>query len=333
MSKKTVDGRTPKEQITACYEVVRQQEIAVSARRSATARGTQRPRYRDPRVRQLAATTSTCAHFHDNIYPLITPQSIDPAHRSVHLEPVAEPFWCWCVSQPGGRTSLARIKVPTGREPAAFIQLPGRNHYVPIEEVMRSNLDMLLPEMDVISEHMFRVTRNANTERNEEHADDLLSMIESELRDRRFAPIVRMQIQGDMDETSRGCWRPSSASTKTRTYSMQGDMLAMRDLFQLVGIDIPADCTTNLPAGRPSRPGRVSGSISSPDLRERGPIAAASLRIVRHLGRALSHEAALDPKVRAIKMTLYRTSSDTQVIEQPDPCGAQRQTGGRRRGA
>ena len=70
---------------------------------------------------------------------------------------------------------------------------------------MRNNLDMLLPEMDVVERvSMFRVTRNANTERNEEHADDLLSMIESELRDRRFAPIVRLQIEGDMDETSRG---------------------------------------------------------------------------------------------------------------------------------
>ena len=64
--------------------------------------------------------------------------------------------------------SLARIKVPTSNDVPRFLQLPGRNHFVALEDVARHNLDLLLPEMEIASCYMFRLTRNANTERDEE---------------------------------------------------------------------------------------------------------------------------------------------------------------------
>ncbi|HPE79027.1 MAG TPA: RNA degradosome polyphosphate kinase, partial [Gammaproteobacteria bacterium] len=234
MSIKTVDGRTPKEQIAACYEVVRQQESAQrevyqQLRSELGAHGIEILSY-DGLSRD--DTDFLRAHFHDNVYPLITPQSMDPAHPFPFISNLSLNLLVQ-VRFPNqeGRTSLARIKVPTGENLPRFIQLPNRNHFVPIEEVLRSNLDMLLPEMVVNSVYMFRVTRNANTERNEEHADDLLSMIESELRDRRFAPIVRLQIQGDMDETSRGMLAAELGLNESEdVFNAGGDMLAMRDL-------------------------------------------------------------------------------------------------------
>jgi polyphosphate kinase len=90
---------------------------------------------------------------------------------------------------------------------------------VPLEDIVSHNLDMLLPEMEILSCELFRVTRNANTERNEEHADDLLAMIESELRDRRFAPIVGMQVQRGWTRRTGACWRPSCTWTKGRRWS------------------------------------------------------------------------------------------------------------------
>jgi polyphosphate kinase len=318
MSKKTVDGRTPREQIAECYEMVREQEavqreVFRKLRSELSAHDILILEYKQLQRDDLDYLRT---HFHDNIFPLITPQSIDPAHPFPFISNLSLNFLVQVrfPNEPD-RTSLARIKVPIGDNLPRFIQLPDRNHFVPLEEVLRNNLDMLLPEMDLVSEHMFRVTRNSNTERNEDHADDLLSMIESELRDRRFAPIVRMQIEGDMDETMRGMLAAElGLDEHSDVFNAGGDMLAMRDLFQLVGIDQPdLHDETFQPLDHPLL--HASANVFHL-IRERGAI------LLQHpyesFGTSVERflkEAASDPKVRAIKMTLYRTSSDTQVID------------------
>jgi polyphosphate kinase len=318
LAMKTVDGRTPKEQISECYEVVREQEAAqrdifAQLRTELTAHGIEILGYdalgRDD-IDYLRGL------YHDNIFPLITPQSIDPAHPFPFISNHALNLLVQ-VRFPNQeeRRSLARVKIPTSENVPRFIQLPGRNQFVALEEVVSNNLDMLMPEMDVVSVHMFRVTRNANTERNEEHADDLLSMIESELRDRRFAPIVRLQVQGDMDETSRGMLAAELGLDENEdVFNAGGDMLAMRDLFQLVGIDIPE--LHDKPFQPLDHPSLTEGTNIFHLIRDRGPF------LLQHpyesFGTSVERflkEAAFDPKVRAIKMTLYRTSSDTKVID------------------
>jgi len=318
MSVKTVDGRTPKEQISECYEVVRQQEIAqhqvfTQLREELSNHGIEILSY-DALSRDDIDYLR--GHYHDNVFPLITPQSIDPAHPFPFISNHALNLLVE-VGFPDqeGRRSLARVKIPTSEHVPRFIQLPDRNHFVPLEDVVRNNLDMLMPEMDVISVHMFRVTRNANTERNEDHADDLLSMIESELRDRRFAPIVRLQVQGDMDETSRGMLAAElGLDEREDVFNAGGDMLAMRDLFQLVGIDRPE--LHDEPFQPLDHPSLVEGINIFHLIRDRGPF------LLQHpyesFGTSVERflkEAAYDPKVRAVKMTLYRTSSDTKVID------------------
>jgi len=315
---KTVDGRTPKGQITECYAVVREQEIAkhqvfLQLRSELGNHGIEILDYDALGRDDIDYLRS---HYHDNVFPLITPQSIDPAHPFPFISNHALNLLVE-VGFPDqeGRTSLARVKVPTSEHVPRFIQLPGRNHFVALEDVVRNNLDMLMPEMDVISAHMFRVTRNANTERNEDHADDLLSMIESELRDRRFAPIVRLQVQGDMDETSRGMLAAElGLDEREDVFDAGGDMLAMRDLFQLVGIDIPE--LHDAPFQPLDHPGLVEGINIFHLIRDQGPF------LLQHpyesFGTSVERflkEAANDPKVRAIKMTLYRTSSATKVID------------------
>ena len=318
LSKKTVDGRTPKEQLIECYEVVREQESLqheiFEQLRIELAEHDIRILNYDQLQRDDVEFLR--AHYHDNVFPLITPQSIDPAHPFPFISNHSLNLLVQvCFPGSEGRTSLARIKIPTSEHVRRFIQLPGRNHFVALEEVVSNNLDMLMPEMEVISVHMFRVTRNANTERNEEHADDLLSMIESELRDRRFAPIVRMQIQGDMDETSRGMLAAElRLDEREDVFNAGGDMLAMRDLFQLVALDLPE--LHDEPFQPIDHPGLNVGTNIFHTIRERGPF------LLQHpyesFGTSVERllkEAALDPKVRAIKMTLYRTSSDTKVID------------------
>ena len=314
----TVDGRTPREQITQCYEVVRDQE----QRQRDTLHGLLAElREHDIAILSYEELSSEHAdwlrsYFHDNIFPLVTPQAIDPAHPFPFISNLSLNLLVQ-VRFPGdqGKTSLSRIKIPIGDDVPRFIRLPDSMHFIAIEDVLQHNLHMLLPEMEVLDSNIFRVTRNANTERDEEHADDLLSMIESELRERRFAPIVRLQVQGSIDETSRGMLAAElNLDEHEDVFSAGGDMLAMRDLFQVVSLDIPE--LHDAPFQ----------SIDHPDLR----LASNIFHAIRNYGPFLLHhpyesfgtsverflkEAANDPKVRAIKMTLYRTSSDTKVVD------------------
>ncbi|MFM1891578.1 MAG: polyphosphate kinase, partial [Pseudomonadota bacterium] len=243
MNQPTVDGRTPKQQVDESYAVVRDLE---ARQRESLHEVLRELRAHDIKLLswdELAQADKTYLrdYYHDNIFPLVTPQSMDPAHPFPFVSNLSLNLLVQA-RYPGdsGKTALTRVKVPVGDGAPRFLQLPGRNHFVPLEDVVAHNLDMLMPEMEIESCYAFRVTRNANTERNEEHADDLLSMIESELRDRRFAPIVRLQVQGDMDETSRGMLAAELGLDEHEdVFNAGGDMLAMRDLFQVAFLDCP----------------------------------------------------------------------------------------------
>lgn len=318
MSEQTVDGRTAAQQITECYEVIRGIDLR---QRNALHEVLEQLEAYDIKILRYdeleqADQSYLRDHYHDNIFPLMTPQSIDPAHpfpfiSNLSLNLLVE------VRYPGkmGKTSLTRIKMPVGDGVARFIKLPEHNHFIALEDVVKNNLNMLLPEMEVISCHMFRVIRNANTERNEEHADDLLSMIESELRDRRFAPIVSMQVQGDMDDVSRGMLAAELGLDEHEdVFNAEGDMLAMRDLFQIAALDVPE--LHDAPHYPIDHPELLDSRNIFHIIRTRGPI------LLQHpyesFGTSVERflkEASQDPKVQAIKMTLYRTSSDTKVVQ------------------
>jgi polyphosphate kinase len=318
VAKLTVDGRTPKQQIDECCEQVRAQE---ARQHDALQQILAELRRHDIKLLSYEELSQKDAmylrdYYHENIFPLLTPQSIDPAHPFPFISNLS--FNLLVRTRfPGekGKMSLARIKVPTSNGVPRFLQLPGRNHFVALEDIARHNLDLLLPEMEIASCYMFRLTRNANTERDEESADDLLAMIESELRDRRFAPIVRLQIQGDMDETSRGMLAAElGLDEQADVFSAEENMLAMRDLFQLSVIDMPH---LHDPPHHPvDHPMLQSNRSIFYIIRDQGPFLlhhpyeSFATSVERFL-----KEASQDPKVRAIKMTLYRTSSDTKVVD------------------
>ena len=317
LSLPSVDGRTPQQQINECHLEVQKLE--------ARKRTILRELFNALKEHDIAILNFNDLkkadqsylqdYYYQNIFPLVTPQAIDPAHPFPFISNLSLNLLVQ-VRYPGksDKTSLTRIKVPVGSGIPRFLKLPDRNHFVRLEDVISNNLHLLMPDMEVLSCELFRVTRNANTERNEEHADDLLSMIQSELRERRFAPIVRVQVHKDMDEIHRGMLAAELfLDEETDVHEVEG-MLAMRDLFELVSLNIPELHDT------PHR------AIDHPELkdtrnifhiiRERGPL------LLQHPYESFAtsverflKEASSDPKVRAIKMTLYRTSSDTKVVE------------------
>jgi len=316
MNLPTVDGRSPQQQINECNEVVRDIELQT---RKALQNLLNELREHDIAILDYdelnqADQSYLRDYYYQNIFPLVTPQSIDPAHPFPFISNLSLNLLV-SVRYPGktDKTSLSRIKIPVGGGIPRLLKLHNKNHFVRLEEVIAHNLDMLMPDMEILSVELFRVTRNANTERNEEHADDLLSMIESELRDRRFAPIVRLQVQQDMDAVHRGMLAAELFLDEESDVHEVDGMLAMRDLFELASLDIPEL------HDKPHQP------IDHPELqdsrnifhiiRERGPL------LLQHpyesFGTSVERflkEASQDPKVMAIKMTLYRTSSGSKVV-------------------
>ncbi len=317
VSKLTVDGRTPQQQIDECYEVVRQLETRKEALLREILAELERHDIRILRYADLdpADQEKLRQYYYENIFPLVTPQAIDPAHPFPFISNLSLNLLV-TVSVPGQqeRISLTRIKVPRGGIIPRFIQVNGRNHFVPLEEVISHNLDMLLPGVEIVGYRLFRVTRNANTERAEEHADDLLSMIESELRDRRFAPIVRLEAEAEMEEIKRGRLAAELGLDAVADVFDANAMSAMRDLFEIAGLDIPE---LHDPVYKPlDHPELLDKRNIFHIIRDRGPFLLQPPydSFVNSVERLLK-EAAEDPKVRAIKMTLYRTSGDSQVVD------------------
>ena len=314
MQERTVDGRTPHEQILECFRVVREFERRQRALLDELVgaiqqQGIQLLAYADlDRAEQDALR----ARYLENIFPLVTPLAVDPAHPFPFISNLSLNLLVTGQHPKEPGALMIRVKVPVGSGIPRFMSVGGRR-FVRLEDVMAHNLDLLLPGMVIQSCELFRVTRNANTERDEEEADDLLAMIESELRDRRFAPIVRLEVARGMDAVHRGMLAAELGLDEHTDVADVDGMLALRDLMEIAQLDAPA---LHDPPHHP---------IDHPRLQSTRSI----FHIIRDAGSLLLHhpyesfstsverflrEASEDPKVRAIKMTLYRTSRDTNIV-------------------
>src|SRR5580658_9576342 len=315
MHELTVDGRTPQQQINECYLVVReleqrQREIGPQILRQLENHGI--------RVRLYASLSddeckSVREYYYKNIFPLVTPQAMDPAHPFPFVSNLSLNLLVTARYQNDSDPLMARVKVPIGFGIPRFIRVGKKNDFVRLEDVVANNLDLLFPSMLIDSYELFRVTRNANTERDEDEADDLLALIESELRDRRFAPIVRLEVMTGINPVHRGMLAAElGLDERADVFEVDG-MLSMRDLAELASLDVPA---LHDPPHHPvDHPRLTVGRSIFHVIRDAGsflllhPYESFSTSVERFL-----REAADDPKVRAIKMTLYRTSPDSKIF-------------------
>ena len=308
----SVDGRTPAEQLRVCQARVR--EIHVEQKRIfdelmvlLAARGISVVKVQDLTA---DARTRLREHFRANIFPMLTPLAMDPAHPFPFISNLALNLLV-TLRYPGGSESyMARIKVPVSRDVSKrLIPLDGGTTFVTLEDLICANLDMLFPGMDIESAELFRVTRNAIVEADIESANDLLEMIETELRERHFAPIVRLEVQEGIDPVHRGMLAAELGLNEEQDVVEVKGMMQVRDLFEIAGLDFP---DLKDPPHRP-----VDHPLLANDrrnifhiIRENGPI------LLQHPYQPFSttverflRTAAEDPKVLAIKMTLYRTSA------------------------
>ena len=248
-----------------------------------------------------------------NIFPLVTPQAMDPAHPFPFISNLSLNLLV-TLHYPGDPDpQLARVKVPIGAGIPRFLRVDS-DRFVGLEDVMARNLDLLFPGMEIEACSLFRVTRNAITERDEEEAEDLLELIEIEMRERKFAPVVRLQVDRNMQPTLRGRLAAELGLDEQADVFEAEGMLGQRDLMEIATLDIPE---LRDPPHAPCAPidfltdGNIFHAIrDGKNLMVHHPFESFQQSVERFL-----KEAADDPKVRAVKMTLYRTSKDSEVIK------------------
>ena len=312
----TPDGRTPQQQITDCLELItkletRKVHILDKIIAELKAIGVWIAPYKELDATQQAWVRE---HYLRNIFPLVTPQAMDPAHPFPFVSNQSLNLLVQLRYENDAESLLARVKVPAGGGVPRFLRLGTSRTFVDLADVMANNLDLLFPGMEIEACSMFRVTRNAITERDEEEADDLLEMIEIELRKRKFAPVVRLQVDRSMQAVLRGRIAAELGLDEQSDVFEADGMLGQRDLMEIATLDIPE---LRDPPHAPAQPvdfltdGNLFHQIrDQKHLLVQHPYESFQESVERFL-----REASEDPKVRAVKMTLYRTSKDSEVIK------------------
>ncbi len=312
----TPDGRTPQQQISDCLELMtrleaRKQVILEKLIGELRAAGVWLAPFKDLDAQQQAWVRE---YYLTNIFPLVTPQAMDPAHPFPFVSNLSLNLLVSLRYENDSEPLLARVKVPSSVGTPRFVRIGTSRTFVDLADVMANNLDLLFPGMEIEACSKFRVTRNANTERDEEEAEDLLEMIEIELRERKFAPVVRLQVDKTMQPTLRGRLAAELGLDEQADVFEADGMLGQRDLMEIASLDAPE---LRDPPHAPVPPidlltdGNLFHAIrDAKHLMVHHPFESFQHSVERFL-----REASDDPKVRAIKMTLYRTSKDSDVIK------------------
>ena len=251
--------------------------------------------------------------FDEHVYPVLTPLAVDPGHPFPYISNLSLNLAVLVADPEGGEQRFARVKVPSNLD--RFLRVPGTTSLVPLEELIADRLEHLFPSMDVLEWSLFRVTRNADLTVEDNEADDLLEAVEMELRRRRFGRAVRIEIGADMSDALRDLLVRELDLAPEDVYVVQG-LLDLTALWSVHALDRP-DLKDKHWAG--TTPWHASGGdAASVDL-------FAEMRrddiLVHHpyssfhgTVEAFLRQAAKDPGVVAIKMTLYRTSGDSSII-------------------
>jgi polyphosphate kinase len=262
-------------------------------------------------------------HFEREIYPTLTPLAFDPGHPFPHISNLSISL-AVVINDPQHGERFARLKVP--RVLPRLVRIPSEEkadsyerlglvedastNFVWLEEVIATNLDMLFPGMEIVAAYPFRVTRDADPEIEEDEAADLLLAIEESVRMRRFGSVVRLEVEPDMPERIRDILTTNMGLAPYQVYAINAP-LGMADLMELTQIHHPRlKDAPFLPAIPPSftTGENMFSTIKRQDILLYHPYDSFN-PVVDFL-----RQAARDPRVLAIKQTLYRVGPDSPIV-------------------
>jgi len=269
--------------------------------------------------------------FRSDIFPVLTPLAVDTAHPFPYISGLSLNLAVEIHDPDTGKQLFARVKVPetlprflavdahgdaSALTDAAALNEEPRS-YVPLEDVIAAHLDYLFPGMSITNHYTFRVTRNEDVEVEEDDAENLLKAMEKELLRRRFGPAVRLEVADDLPPQVRELLVSKLGITEADVFRLPAP-LDLRSLNVIADLDRPA---LQFPAFRPtthhqlapvesSEQPDVFTAISRGDVLLHHPYDSFSTSV-----QAFLAQAAQDPKVLAIKQTLYRTSGDSPIVD------------------
>ena len=246
--------------------------------------------------------------FRERIYPVLTPLVVDPAHPFPYISGLSLSLAVMIADPETGTTMFARVKVPP-LLPRFLTVAP--NRFVPLEDVIAAHLNDLFAGLDVLEHHVFRVTRIRDLEIDEDVTEDLLKSMERELTRRRFEQAVRLEVEESMSSDVLDRLVTELGVDTRAVYRVPGP-LDLSGLSAIADLDLPqlkyppfVPSETMLPTDS-----SIFAAISERDVLVHHPydsFAASTLRLVV--------SAAADPRVLAIKHTLYRTSGDSEIVD------------------
>jgi polyphosphate kinase len=315
--KRSDDGRTPEEQL----ELVSQRLRRSLGRMTECLQhhlfpALERHGIRILRYDELDVDTTRAMrrYFEERVFPVLTPLAIDKGHPFPYISNLSISLAVELEeTTPDGPISyVARVKVPPSLPRFVPVETAprGQHWFVLLEDVIAHNLEALFPGLRVNAWSLFRVTRDADLDLQEDEADDLLRAIESELRRRRFGEPVRLEIEPEMPEHLRAMVLEALELDVSDCYEVDG-MLGTADLMTLVNIDDPE---LHDPPFTPAIPKRLHGQTDMFAVIREGDL------LLHHPYESFDpvvqfvNQAATDPDVLAIKQTLYRTSGNSPVV-------------------
>ncbi|HKH16756.1 MAG TPA: polyphosphate kinase 1 [Solirubrobacteraceae bacterium] len=311
------DGRSPAETIAAIGEEVREQ----TRRQTACLEGVLRPALAEHGIRIQTCEEIDPRHreelaerFRRQIFPVLTPLAVGLGRPFPYISNLSLSLAVLVRDPQTEQETFARVKVPKEMLPR-FVPVGDGRAFVPLEDLIAEHLDTLFPGMEIIDVDVFRVTRDADFTIDDE-ADDLLRAVEQELRRRRFGEVVRVEVGAGMSHRLREPLVRALEMEEGELFEVEG-LLDLKDLFDIARVPGFADLRDE-----PWSP--VTQPRLQPDENDEPDVMAAMRKgdiLVHHPYDSFStsverlvEQAVADPKVLAIKQTVYRTSDDSPLV-------------------
>ena len=256
--------------------------------------------------------------FIDRVFPVLTPLSVDPSHPFPYISGLSLNLAILVKNPENGEDVFARVKVPP-LLPRFVETLPrGTGRFIPLEALIAEHLGELFPSMEILAHHSFRVTRNQDLEVEEDDSENLLHSLEQELLRRRFGPAVRLEVSRDMDKRILDKLSEELGVEANEIFHLP-EPLDLTGLFSIAGLDRPELKFPNFSSrthpslvdvDTDSTTGEIFEAIKRKEILLHHPYDSFTSSVVSFL-----EQAAADPKVLAIKQTLYRTSGDSPIVD------------------